>query len=112
MKLLSLIIALLFSAYLFTTVEVQADPSAKNSPPGWQKGDKDSDKDGWDKDRRNRHEKSHKYKDKNKERPQGWDSGKKEGWSSDTPPGQEGKQRRDPRTKEWKEINNRLPWLE
>ena len=106
MKLFTLLIALLFLISPFTASELNAGPGGKKSSPGWQKGSKD----GWKSDTPPQRENKQKQK-KHKERPQGWDKGKKEGWTSNVPPGQEGKYNRDPRTKDWKVIKDRRPWL-
>jgi len=109
MKIFTLFITLLFSATPFIVSEIYAGPHGKGSPPGWQKGEKKGMSAnpplGLEKQRQ-------KKLKKQKERPSGWDKGQKEGWSSNIPPGQESKQNRDPRTKDWKVIKDRRPWLE
>lgn len=109
-SILTLVIALLFTAAPFTASELYASPHDKDSH-SWQKGDKDSRYS--ERERRyEKHEKHRMKQKKQKERPSGWDKGEKEGWNSNVPPGQEGKQQRDPRTRDWKRIENRRPWLE
>jgi len=108
-RFITLVITLLFSIAPFNTSEPYAGPHGKSSPPGWQKGEKK----GVHTNRPASFEKQEQKKlKKQKERPAGWEKGQKKGWSSNVPPGQEGKQGRDPRTKDWKVIKNRRPWLD